>query len=116
MAMMEVLRDQGWLESLCTPESHVGTSQTNQESVHWGGAGSPSIRPQAGQNSTQTRTPLSESFVHIAGCFWQGTFPKGDNSFREQKHGQALNMDSKLLSNLHSCQRTRIPESRTPSS
>ena len=45
----------GWLESLCTPESQVGTSRTHQESVHWVGAASalhPSTEQE--QNSTQT--------------------------------------------------------------
>ena len=69
----------------------------------------PSVHRAGAEFYTDPHPPLSESFVHIAGCFLRDSFPEGGLQLQGAETRPRLSTwIAKLLSNLHSCQRTRI--------
>ena len=89
----------GWLESHCMPESHVGTSGTHQESVHWAGAGSAlPLSTEQEQNSTPTCTPLFlRKLCAYRRLFLKGQLPRrGITASGSRNTAKALNMDSQI--------------------
>ena len=89
----------------------MGTSRTHQESVHWVGAAS-ALHPSTGQeqNSTQTCTHLFlRKLCAHRRLFLRDSFPEGGLQLQGAETRPRLSTwMAKLLSNLHSCQRTRI--------
>ena len=109
--MMEVLRDQGGWNPCAHPSlKWARPEHTRSQFTGWG-LHPPSIRPQSRSRILHRPAPtsFSESFVHIAGCFLRDSFPEGGLQLQGAETRPRLSTwMAKLLSNLHSCQRTRI--------
>lgn len=111
MATMEVLRDQGGWNPTACPSLMWALPEHIRSQFIGRGLDPPSLYPQSRSRILHQPAPpsFSESFVHIAGCFLRDSFPEGGLQLQGAETRPRLSTwIAKLLSNLHSCQRTRI--------